>query len=208
MIQIVYILFNLARYIFRDRFSLEYSVFPNNQGLLRLTLPSDITDLNNLITIYANYISDELSSKKDKNSIESPPDKQSLDYQLIHLHTSSNRITPIMQLINGKQINFSEDLLNDKIELLKAIKGTDPNKYDTLKSQIIKFFDKKDTAIYIIYQESPRDLIKDNKHIKQLDSLQCIMANITTDFSDKEQETLPRSIEMKADEKIILSKSL
>ena len=202
MIQIVYILFNLARYIFRDRFSLDYSVFPNNQGLLRLTLPSDITDLNNLITIYANYISDELSSKKDKNSIESPPDKQSLDYQLIHLHTSSNRITTIMQLINGKQINFSEDLLNDKIELLKAIKGTDPNKYDTLKSQITKFFDKKDTAIYIIHQESPRDLIKDNKHIKQLDSLQCIMANITTDFSDKEQETLPRSIEMKADEKI------
>jgi hypothetical protein len=201
MIQIVYILFNLAKFLFTDTFSRTYGVFPKNQGLLRLTLPLSTAKLTDLITTYANYISDELNTKKDKNSLESPPDKNSLDYQLINLHTSSGRLTPIIQLINGKQINFNKDILNNKIDALKAIKDADLSKYDTLSAQISKFFDSKDTAIYIVYQETPKDLINNN-HILQLNDLQCIMANITNEFAFKEQETLPRSIEMKDDENI------
>jgi hypothetical protein len=149
-------------------------------------------------------MNDQLSTKTDKNSLTTPLNKDSLDYQLIHLHTSS-RTTPIMQLVNGKQINFNEDIMNRKIDELQALKGADKSKYDVLKGQIKRFFANSEKAVYILYQQAPPNLISTsgkNAEILQLDDLQCIMANVTDEFISKEQETAPKSIEMKKEAKL------
>jgi hypothetical protein len=119
-----------------------------------------------------------------------PSNKEDIAYQLLHIHSRNKKeyLQPILQLISGKKISIDSDKLNSKIEQLKSNYTSEPDDkrrtllFENLRTRILNFFKDKDTTLYVICQLSPENLLQPvakNSNIKQLDTLQCLMANIT-----------------------------
>jgi hypothetical protein len=208
MIKLVFIMFNLSRYVFTDEYSRLYNIFPKKQGLLRFNLSDtsffkttrEYQGVFKLIEDYNGYITDQQIT--NETGAITAVAKDSLNYQLLHLHTRTpsapNRTKPIMQLICGKNININKETLRSRIGKITNI-SSDEQK-DLIQS-ITNFFD--DDSIYIIYQETPINLItqkqdetKDRK-ILQLSELQCIMGIITDKLGAEDDDTKPVSIDSK-----------
>jgi uncharacterized membrane protein len=207
MIQLVYIMYNMARYINTDTFSDMYSIFKNNEGLLRFTQKTKSKEQTSVITLIDDYKS---HFKTIKDSAVNLSDKDDYAYQLIHMHArqkARNYTKPILQLISGKDIIFSKEAMDTRIGQLKTesdtlVKLEQPRRLaalNTLATAIETFFKDKDDTLYIVYQEVPENLLKEGvQQIKQLGQLQCSMGNITDEFVnilDESEATIPKSIE-------------
>jgi len=160
----------------------RYKIFANNQGLIKLT-SADYDKIRALIDNYSTYMSTNHSSLT--NDIKPVVNSNNLNYQLIEMHTITGRSNSgILQLVDGKDIRLDKDKLKNKINELVRSKNFDPRTIDQTKikmveATILDFFSDKDTSIFIVYQESPRKLLKeDNIKIKQLDALECLLATV------------------------------
>jgi len=160
----------------------RYNIFANNQGLIKLT-SADYDKIRALIDNYSTYMSTNHSSLT--NDIKPVVNSNNLNYQLIEMHTITGRSNSgILQLVDGKDIRLDTDKLKNKINELVRSKNFDPRTTDQTKIKMVEatiadFFTDKDTSIFIVYQESPRKLLKeDNIKIKQLDALECLLATV------------------------------
>ena len=208
MIKLVFIMFNLSRYVFTDEYSRLYNIFPKKQGLLRFKLSDDsffkttkeYEGVFKLIEDFNGYITDQQIT--NETGAITAVAKDSLNYQLLHLHTRTpyapNRTKPIMQLICGKYININKETLKSRIGKITNISPEDQK--DLIKN-ITNFFE--DDSIYIIYQETPINLItpkldeKKERRILQLSELQCIMGKITEKLGTEDDDTKTIPIDFK-----------
>ena len=161
----------------------RYKIFANNQGLIKLTSDTKYDMIRALIDNYSTYMSTNHSSLT--NDIKPVVNSNNLNYQLIEMHTITGRSNSgILQLVDGKDIRIDTDKLKNKINDLTKSKIFDPRtinqaKIKMVEATILDFFKDKDTSIFIVYQESPRKLLKeDNIKIKQLDTLECLLATV------------------------------
>jgi hypothetical protein len=105
--------------------------------------------------------------------------------------------------VSGKNILVDKIKLAAKLKELEASDASKKPQLGELKASIASFFENKETTLYILYQPTPNNLLEPGTKIKQLNELQCGMANITdtvetvtTDSSGSEPDiTIPRSIE-------------
>jgi hypothetical protein len=195
MIRIIYIMFSLSKYVFKDN-----EIFPEKQCLLRIKLDGPHTaDIIKLLDRYSTFIND-IESLDDDISGKSDLSKDSLKYQLIHLHDKTSlerRTKPIMQLICGKNINFDKDKMEDSVDKISKAGITEENK-NQLKTNINDFFNKKNESLYIIYQNTPDRLgWEQDVKIKQLKDIRCFMANITDELGKGEEDLAPIAIDSK-----------
>jgi membrane-associated HD superfamily phosphohydrolase len=132
-------MFSLSKYVFKDN-----EIFPEKQCLLRIKLDGPHTaDIIKLLDRYSTFIND-IESLDDDISGKSDLSKDSLKYQLIHLHDKTSlerRTKPIMQLICGKNINFDKDKMEDSVDKISKAGITEENK-NQLKTNINDFFNK------------------------------------------------------------------
>jgi len=223
MIRLVFIMYNMGRFINRDKLSERYNVFKQYEGLLRFTLSStkdaDLEKEYKAIFNLLNVYEDQFSMFHDGSF--DPSNKDDIVYQVIHAHGRNRKefLQPILQLVSGKKININKDTLTRKIQQLEN-DTSDPKQKASivnLERLINEFFENKDNTLYIIYQLSPENLLHPsakNSKIKQLNTLQCLMANITekleTGYLDddltipnmiEKDITIPRSIEYKGQQR-------
>ena len=124
MVRIVFIMYNMARFVNRDKLSERYNVFKKSEGLLRFTLSTtkDVDMVNEYKAIFnlLNVYQDQFSMIRD--DLFDPSNKDDVVYQLIQVHGRNKKdfLQPILQLISGKNIRFDPSKLNDKIEQLKT----------------------------------------------------------------------------------------
>jgi hypothetical protein len=215
MIKLVFIMFNMARYINTDPLSERYNIFKNNEGLLRFTQTENTSEYKTIIGLIGAYRNHFRTLKDTTVDINN---KDDYGYQLIHMHgrqKAREYTKPILQLISGKDININEDTLNNRISQLKmdvereaSVANKDKDKakdrkvaiLDKLQETILAFFKDKQNTLYIVYQEAPENLLKEGVHIKQLNALQCILGNITDELVSvpklsEAEVTIPKSIE-------------
>lgn len=217
MIKLVFIMFNMARYVNTDPLSERYSIFKNNEGLLRFKQTEETSEYKTIIGLIEAY---QYHFKMLKDTTVDSTNKDDYGYQLIHMHgrqKAREYTKPILQLISGKDIDINEETLNNRISQLKtdaereaSLANKDKEKdrsvavLDKLQETILAFFKNKDTTLYIVYQEAPENLLKEGVRIKQLNALQCIMGNITDKLVSipklsESDVTIPKSIENLSD---------
>jgi len=220
MIQLVFIMYNMARYVNKDEFSELYSIFKNNEGLLRFTLKSPSKEYKTIIGLIGAYRNHFRTIKDTSVDLEN---KEDYAYQLIHMHKRQKArefTKPILQLISGKDITINTDKLNARIgqlvtemtekeALVKDEKDRRKAVLTGLRDAIDTFFKDKEETLYIIYQEAPEKLLQpEGDQIKQLGQLQCIMGNITYELvatktePSESEATIPRSIEYVGDTRL------
>ena len=192
MIRLVFAMYNMTRYIHKDDLSERYGVFKQNQGLLRFTQAEPTSEYKEVIRLLDSY-QEQFGLIKD--SLLDIANKNDIVYQLLHIHAQNKELkTPILQLVSGKNILIDKPKLAAKLKLLG---GT-----DELKASIETFLKDKESTLYILYQPTPDNLLEPGTKIKQLNELQCGMANITdtletatTESGSEKDMTIPRSIE-------------
>ena len=216
MIKTVFVMYNMARYVNTDKFSDLYSIFKNNEGLLRYTQKPESAEYKAIIRLTEDY-RDHFRTIKD--ATVDLTNKDDYAYQLMHMHARQKAreyTKPVLQLISGKDILFDEKKMDNRIEQLKTDAQRDTSKKEDrveavlnkLKESIGTFFKNKEETLYIIYQEVPENLLKAGVNlaqIKQLNMLQCIMGNITDELVTTPTEpdcTIPKSIEYGGEERI------
>jgi len=217
MIKTVFVMYNMARYVNTDNFSDLYSIFKNNEGLLRYTQKVTTPEYKTIIRLIGDY-RDHFRTIKD--ATVDLANKDDYAYQLMHMHARQKAreyTKPILQLISGKDILFDEKLMDSRIEQLKTdAERRDTNKTDNrvsallnkLKDSIKTFLKDREETLYIVYQEVPENLLKAGVNlaqIKQLNTLQCIMGNITDELVTTPSEpdsTIPKSIEFTGEKRI------
>jgi hypothetical protein len=205
MTKLVFIMFNMARYVQKDSFSAVFDVFPKNEGLLRFKLKntnkSEYDAVLKLISTYTDWTKDQ----GFENTSVDETDKYSAMYQIIHMHTYNSKkpkqIKPILQLIHGSTIRFDPTIVGNRIGELKDKEGKDESKnkrLEALEKSIKEFFKEKDDTLYILYQAAPKNLLKKDTtetKIKQLGAVQCLLADITDSLEFEGAQTIPASIE-------------
>jgi len=218
MIKLVFIMFNMARYVNTDPLSERYSIFKNNEGLLRFTQTENTSEYKTIIGLIEAY---RYHFRTAKDATVDSSNKDDYAYQLIHMHgrqKAREYTKPILQLISGKDIDINNEKLNNRISQLKTDIESDaaPVKQkqdrniailDKLQEDIVTFFKNKDTTLYIVYQEAPENLLKEGVRIKQLNALQCIMGNITDELVSipklsEAEVTIPKSIEYSSSKRL------
>jgi hypothetical protein len=191
MIQLVFTMYNVARFVNDDNFSERYSVFENHEGLLRFTQTKPTSEYKKVLTLLTIY-REQFKNLRIKDTPAEPLTKSDVAYQLLHIHGLNKRgeLKPILQLICGIDIQINETILTTKLTQLEADavrnlpEGIDKDRekaiFADLKKAIDDFFRDKDNTLYIIYQLTPENLTgSPPSKIKQLNTLKCLMANIT-----------------------------
>jgi hypothetical protein len=205
MTKLVYIMFNMARYVQKDSFSAVFDVLPKNEGLLRFKLKNKNENEYNAVLKLISKYTDWTKDQGFENTSVDETDKYSAMYQIIHMHTYNSKkpkqIKPILQLIHGSTIKFSKTTVGNRIGELKDKEGKDEpknKKLEALENSIKEFFKDKDTTLYILYQAAPKNLLKKEAtetKIKQLGAVQCLLADITDSLEFEGAQTIPASIE-------------
>jgi len=205
MTKLVFIMFNMARYVQKDSFSAVFDVFPKNEGLLRFTIKDTNKEEYKAVLKLISKYTDWTKDQGFENTSVDETDKYSAMYQIIHMHTYNSKkpkqIKPILQLIHGSDIRFDPTIVANRIGELDKSDSTDATKKTLLKNlqdSIAQFFKEKDTTLYILYQAAPKNLLKKEAtetKIKQLGSVQCLLANITDSLEFEGSQTVPVSIE-------------
>jgi uncharacterized membrane protein len=203
MIRLVFSMYNMMRYVNKDEISDRYKVFKQNQGLLRFTQAEPTSEYKAVLNLLEAY---QGQFELIKDSSLDLSNKNDIVYQLLHIHAQNRKEleTPILQLVSGKNILVDKTKLAAKLKELEAsADASKKSQLGELKVSIASFFENKETTLYILYQPTPNNLLEPGTKIKQLNELQCGMANITdtletvtTDSSGSEPDiTIPRSIE-------------
>ena len=207
MIRLVFAMYNMTRYIHKDDLSDRYGVFKQNQGLLRFTQAEPTSEYKAVLKLLESY---QEQFKFMKDSSLDRATKSDTVYQLLHIHAQNKQLeTPILQLVSGKNILVNKTKLEAKLKQLETEKTSDipdtterKKLFGELKASIDTFFKDKETTLYILCQPTPDKLLEPGTKIKQLNELQCGMANITdtletatTESGSEKDMTIPRSIE-------------
>jgi hypothetical protein len=203
MIRLVFSMYNMMRYVNKDEISDRYKVFKQNQGLLRFTQAEPTSEYKAVLNLLEAY---QGQFELIKDSSLDLSNKNDIVYQLLHIHAQNKKEleTPILQLVSGKNILVDTTKLDTKFKELEAsVDASKKPQLGELKASIASFFENKETTLYILYQPTPNNLLESGTKIKQLNELQCGMANITdtletvtTDSGGSEPDiTIPRSIE-------------
>jgi hypothetical protein len=177
MVRVVYIMNELERFVYKEGLSMQFNFFPTNEGLIRLQPDGRVREYNYIVELVKKYKA-YTKTLGLKNEVDPATSKDDINYQLISMHTSPGPKKAILQLICGVDINYDRSVLETKIENLTDQLGT-LNNYQTLREMFDTFFADKDTALYIIYQNAPIDLLKKKEvKIKQLDEIECLVTNV------------------------------
>jgi hypothetical protein len=177
MVRVIYIMNELERFVNKEGTDPKFNFFPTNEGLIRLLNDNREKEYNYIIDLVKKY-KDYTKTLGLKNEVDPATSKDDINYQLINMHTSPGPRKGILQLICGSDINYDLTVLETKITDLTEQLGTRQN-YKTLRDLFDTFFDKKDTSLYIIYQNAPIELLKKKEvKIKQLDELECLVTNV------------------------------
>jgi hypothetical protein len=178
MVRVIYIMNELERFVNKEGTDPKFNFFPTNEGLIRLLDdgkdPKFYASIVQLVLQYKAYT----KTLGLKNEVDPATSKDDINYQLINMHTSPGPRKGILQLICGADINYDLTVLETKITDVTEQLGTRQN-FQTLRTLFDTFFDKKDTTLYIIYQNAPIELLKKKEvKIKQLDELECLVTNV------------------------------
>jgi hypothetical protein len=200
MIRLVFSMYNMMRYVNKDEISDRYKVFKQNQGLLRFTQAEPTSEYKAVLNLLEAY---QGQFELIKDSSLDLSNKNDIVYQLLHIHAQNKELeTPILQLVSGKNILVDKIKLAAKLTQLETADASKKSQLGELKASIASFFENKETTLYILYQPTPTTLLEPGTKIKQLNELQCGMANITdtletvtTDSGSEPDITIPRSIE-------------
>jgi len=177
MVRVVYIMNELERFVYKEELPTNFNFFPTNEGIIRLLPDGRVREYNYIVELVKKYKA-YTKTLGLKNEVDPATSKDDINYQLISMHTSPGPKKAILQLICGADINYDRTVLEAKIENLTGQLGT-RNNYQTLRDIFDTFFEDKDTALYIIYQNAPIDLLKKKEvRIKQLDELECLVTNV------------------------------
>jgi len=177
MVRIVYIMNELERFVNKDSIDPKNNFFPNNEGIIRLNNDTQPTAYGWVVELVKKY-KDHIKTQPLKNTVDPTGSKDDLNYQLIDMHTSSGPPKGILQLVCGADIEYNREALDAHITELSG-RFSSTNDFRKLRKVFDDFFVNKDKTLYIIYQLSPINLLKNkDTKIKQLNDLECLLAKV------------------------------